>query len=166
MPVARSAALQAATPANVSVKIIAKRHEKELHITNLLAVPDKSIPRASFVRVRGKAKVTVFRPNPRRLVSWARLNRFNLIHPLQNQGMRECSARILLGILSVVRGATTTLGTGMKLLDQSADVRIGLSSILRLGGIHKRSGGSSPLCSRANHLVSSIGTQDSPLVRL
>jgi hypothetical protein len=44
---------------------------------------------------------------------------------------------MLLRTLSVARPATATLGTCMKLLDESAQVRIGLPSILWVGGVHK-----------------------------
>ena len=59
-------------------------------------------------------------------------------------------------ILSVTRGATSTFGTGMKLLDESAETRIGLPRILRVGGVHKLVAVVVHLHSavRANHLVS------------
>ena len=38
--------------------------------------------------------------------------------------------------LRVARGATATRGTGMKFLDDSAEARIGLPSILRVGVVH------------------------------
>ncbi len=55
----------------------------------------------------------------------------------------------------MARGTTAALGAGVKLLDESAEVRIGLSSILGVGSVHKlvavvvhfHSAG------RANHLV-------------
>ena len=58
--------------------------------------------------------------------------------------------------LSVTRGATSTFGTGMKLLDESAESRIGLPSILRVASVHKLVAVVVHLHSavRANHLVS------------
>ena len=37
----------------------------------------------------------------------------------------------------MARGTTAALGAGVKLLDESAEVRIGLSSILGVGSVHK-----------------------------
>src|SRR6266436_398593 len=58
--------------------------------------------------------------------------------------------------LSVARGATATFGTGMKLLDESAEFRIGLPSLLWVGGVYKLVAVVVHLHSaaRANHLVS------------
>jgi len=39
--------------------------------------------------------------------------------------------------LSEARGSAATFGTGVKLLDESAEARIGLPNILRLGSVHK-----------------------------
>ena len=38
--------------------------------------------------------------------------------------------------LGVARGATATLGAGMKFLDDSAQARIGLPSFIRAGVVH------------------------------
>jgi len=58
--------------------------------------------------------------------------------------------------LSVARRATATLGTGMEFLDDSAQARIGLPSILRVGVVHNLVAVVVHLDSamRANHLVS------------
>ena len=58
--------------------------------------------------------------------------------------------------LSVARGATAALGTGMKFLDDSAQARIGLSSILRVDVVHNLVAVVVHLnfAPRANHLVS------------
>src|SRR5713226_9277721 len=68
--------------------------------------------------------------------------------------------------LSVARGAAATFGTGMKLLDESAEVRIGLPSIFWVGGVHKLVAVVFHLHSaaRANHLVS-VGHSSHPYPR-
>ena len=48
-------------------------------------------------------------------------------------GFPGCSATQL----GVARSTTAALGAGVKLLDESAEARIGLPSILRVGGVHK-----------------------------
>ncbi len=59
------------------------------------------------------------------------------------------------GFLSVARGAAATFWTRIKLLDEAADVRIDLPSILRVGGVHKLVAVVVHLHSaeRTNHLV-------------
>ena len=52
--------------------------------------------------------------------------------------------------LSVARGATATLGTGMKFLDDSAQARIGLPSIVRVDVVHN-------LVAVVVHLHSAVG---------
>jgi hypothetical protein len=81
-------------------------------------------------------------------------------------GIRECSARILLRTLSVARGATATFGTGMKFLDESAEVRIGLPGILWVGGVHELVAVVVHLDSatQANHFVS-VGHSRHPCLR-
>jgi hypothetical protein len=60
--------------------------------------------------------------------------------------------------ISMTRGATATFWTGMKLLDECADARICLSSILRVGGVHKLVAVVVHLDSaeRTNHIVVSL----------
>src|SRR6266536_5775763 len=68
--------------------------------------------------------------------------------------------------LGVARGTSTTFGTGVKLLDESAEARIGLPSILRFGGVHKLVAVVVHLhpAARANHLVS-LGHSSHPSLR-
>ena len=58
--------------------------------------------------------------------------------------------------LSVARGATATLGTGMKFLDDSTQARIGLPSIVCVDVVHNLVAVVVHLhaAARANHLVS------------
>jgi hypothetical protein len=58
--------------------------------------------------------------------------------------------------LRMARGAPATFGTGMKLLDESAETGIGLPRILRIGSVHKLVAVVVHLHSaaRTNHLVS------------
>src|SRR6266404_2423396 len=68
--------------------------------------------------------------------------------------------------LSLPRGVTATLGTGVKLHDEPAKVRIGLPSILWVGGVHKLVAVVVHLhpAARANHLVS-LGHSSHPCLR-
>src|SRR5438132_14050678 len=65
--------------------------------------------------------------------------------------------------LGVARGATAALGAGVKLLDESAEARIGLPGILWVGGVHKLVAVVVHLHSadRANHFVS-VGHSSHP----
>jgi len=78
------------------------------------------------------------------------------INPEEDLEALEVSGDAVRHSLGVARGTTSALGAGVKLLDESAEVRIGLPSILSVGGVYKLVAVVVHLHStaRANHLVS------------
>ena len=78
----------------------------------------------------------------------------------------QVSEAVVRHSLGVARGTTAALGAGVKLLDESAEARIGLPSILWVGGVHKLVAVVVHLHSavRANHLVS-VGHSSHPYFR-